>query len=78
MRICNIRFLACMASCLCSLSVMCKGVPEPCYYGNRAPLVEKPFIGLPLGAVQARGWLEEMLRRQASELPGIWIPSIRK
>ena len=70
MRLRNIRFIACMAFCLCSLSVMSKGVPGPNYQGNRAPLVEKPFIGLPLGSVQAKGWLEEMLRRQASGATG--------
>ena len=37
---------------------------------NRAPLEETRFAELPLGAIQARGWLQEQLQRQADGLTG--------
>ena len=40
------------------------------YSDNRAPLVHKPLMELPLGAVKAEGWLEDQLLRQASGLTG--------
>ena len=40
------------------------------YLNNRAPLVQKPFIKLPAGAIQARGWVGETLNRMASGLAG--------
>lgn len=36
------------------------------YLNNRHPLHEKPFMELPLGNIKAKGWLEEMLKRQVS------------
>ena len=35
------------------------------YANNRAPLREKPFVKLPLGAIRAEGWLRDQLQRQA-------------
>ena len=40
------------------------------YRGNRAPLIQKPFTELPIGAIKADGWLLEMLERQASGATG--------
>lgn len=40
------------------------------YVSNRAPLVGSRFIGLPVGAVEPRGWLREFLKRQREGLTG--------
>lgn len=40
------------------------------YAGNRAPLQNTPFIKLPVGAIQPKGWLLEYLRRQRDGLTG--------
>lgn len=34
------------------------------YVNNRYPLLRKPYIELPLGTIQPKGWLKEMLERQ--------------
>jgi len=40
------------------------------YLNNRYPLIQKPYVELPLGAVKAKGWLYEMLVRQAKGATG--------
>lgn len=40
------------------------------YRNNRAPLVHKPYMELPLGAVKAEGWLDDQLRRMADGMTG--------
>ena len=40
------------------------------YIGNRAPLEPARLLPLPIGAVHAKGWLKEMLRRQSTGLSG--------
>lgn len=54
----------------CTVLFMTMNASEPQYKNNRAPLVQKPYMELPLGAVRAGGWLDEMLRRQASGATG--------
>lgn len=46
------------------------GMPDHNYSNNRAPLVAKAYVELPLGAVKAKGWLLEMLERQRSGASG--------
>lgn len=63
------RLRICFAACAFGAAAVASA-GEPLYTTNRAPLVEKPYIELPLGAVKARGWLYEMLSRQASGATG--------
>jgi len=49
------------------------------YTNNRYPLVRKPYVELPLGTIKAKGWLEEMLKRQqsgASSKMDVLYPSV--
>src|SRR5690606_14765587 len=40
------------------------------YIGNKAPLIEKPYLELPLGTIKPEGWLREMLIRQKNGATG--------
>lgn len=40
------------------------------YLNNRAPLVHKPYMELPIGAVRPAGWLEDQLHRMADGMTG--------
>lgn len=40
------------------------------YTGNRAPLYQKPYIELPLGAIEPQGWLRTMLVNQKEGATG--------
>ncbi|MDE6086451.1 MAG: glycoside hydrolase family 127 protein [Muribaculaceae bacterium] len=51
--------------------VMADNAPVQANYpNNRFPLVQKPYIELPLGSVKAGGWLKEMLERQKTGATG--------
>lgn len=47
-----------------------KADPAGSYVKNRAPLLETPFIPLPIGAVRADGWLLHQLELMASGVTG--------
>lgn len=40
------------------------------YLNNRAPLLTKPYVELPVGAIKPEGWLEEQLQRMAKGMTG--------
>lgn len=40
------------------------------YLQNRKPLMEKPYMDLPLGAIQPEGWLKDQLIRQKNGMTG--------
>jgi len=40
------------------------------YLNNREPLMEKPYMELPLGAIQPEGWLKDQLIRQKNGMTG--------
>ncbi len=52
----------------------CMAIDKPeapaLYLANRAPLVDKPYLELPLGDIQPKGWLNKMLEIQAEGLTG--------
>ena len=40
------------------------------YRNNREPLVHKPYMELPIGAVRPQGWLEDQMQRMAAGMTG--------
>ena len=40
------------------------------YLNNREPLIKKPFVELPLGAIAPEGWLKDQLLRQKNGMTG--------
>jgi hypothetical protein len=52
-----------LATGVCSSTFLAKA-DNPNYHNNRYPLIQKPYIELPLGCIKAKGWLLEMLERQ--------------
>lgn len=40
------------------------------YLNNRAPLLTKPYVELPLGAIKPEGWLDEQLQRMVKGMTG--------
>ena len=72
------RIAACVlsVSLLCSVALPAAAAEEPTrrgnvnYLANQGELMETPLIQLPLGAVKARGWLENQLLLQRDNLTG--------
>lgn len=40
------------------------------YTNNRAPLLTKPYMELPIGSIKPSGWLEEQLNRMMTGMTG--------
>ncbi len=40
------------------------------YQNNRYPLIEKPYIELPIGSISPAGWLREQMNRMRTGLTG--------
>ena len=53
-----------------TISVFAQEAKNPFYISNRKPLVDQPYIALPLGAIKAAGMLLKMLELQRDGLTG--------
>jgi hypothetical protein len=61
----------CIGSALLLVSISVKGQePQSLYQNNREPLLSKPFIELPLGAVKPEGWLKDQMLRMKNGMTG--------
>lgn len=60
-----IQAVALIAFCLSSDTIIAQN-----YLNNRPPLVQKPYMELPLGSIKPKGWLQEMLIRQKQGATG--------
>ena len=40
------------------------------YINNRYPLITKPYIEMPIGAIKPKGWMEEQMKRMVSGMTG--------
>ena len=80
MRLLNLLLVACVLAAVATSaraedSVSCVDRPNENatnahYLANRAPLTPSPFLKLPLGAIQADGWLGRYLELQRDGLSG--------
>lgn len=61
----------CIGSAVLLLSISVKGQEShSLYQNNREPLLAKPFIELPLGAVKPEGWLKDQMLRMKNGMTG--------
>ncbi len=65
----SIKYLMLAATC-CGLITPAVHAQESDYIRSRYPLADNTCLELPIGAVKARGWLQEQLQRQASGMTG--------
>lgn len=63
-------FQGCVSAKNATQAAQSDSVGTALYLQNRAPLIEKPYLELPLGAIRADGWLEDQLRRMANGMTG--------
>jgi hypothetical protein len=54
----------------CLLPEARRGATNDFYVGNRPPLLPSPFIKLPIGAIEPKGWVGRQLRLQADGFHG--------
>lgn len=74
----NLKLLMLIPLLLANIALKGQGVsqgkdqdnPSFNYLNNRAPLLQKPYMELPLGAIKAEGWLKEQLVRQKKGMTG--------
>ena len=62
-----------------ALAAASLGAEKPLYLFNRAPLVQKPYAELPLGAIEPQSWLRNEMERMADGMTGHldeWYPEV--
>ncbi len=67
------HFIPALILFLLTLSFLVSAQQEkqvPNYIGNRFPLLDKPYIELPLGSIKPEGWLKEQLLRMKNGMTG--------
>lgn len=64
------KLISLFAFALVALGSAGAQTPEGLYLNNREPLLTKPYMELPIGAVKPEGWLKEQLHLMADGMTG--------